>query len=245
MKENMIKSIVITGCSKRIGLGIIKYYCEESDYKLIAVVRKVSKDLENLKKIYNNRVEIIIKDLDKDDLDEIFFEKIINKNETIVGLFHCASNFLFDDEETFNEDNLKCQNRIHYEIFDNAINSYLNLSERYQLKERASFINFGDYKIYYGQKTGISYSESKNLAMKAIKIQAMKTLGKARVNMVSPGYTLATEGYDENYEEIVKNFPFGYSSSISDICDTVNFLLNQHSITGQNIVVDAGAGLKL
>jgi len=239
----MVKTIIVTGCAKRIGLGIVDFYLKNSNYKIIGIVRQTSILLNELQTEYPNRLELIIKDLDKDDLDITFFKKIIKKNGDIKGLIHCASNLLFDEPHNFINENLKAQNRIHYEVFNEAFLSYLEIAKKNNIKSIASFINFGDFKISNGLTIGISYTQSKLLAINSIKEQAKQGLGYIRVNIVSPGYTLPTEGYDENFEKIVSHFPFKYTSSIVDICETVDFLIQQRSVTGQHIVVDAGAGL--
>jgi NAD(P)-dependent dehydrogenase (short-subunit alcohol dehydrogenase family) len=239
----MVNTIIVTGCAKRIGFGIVDFYLKNSNYKIIGIVRKVSISLNELQKEHPDRLELIIKDLNKDDLDINFFKTIIKNNTEIKGFIHCASNLLFDEIHNFTSENLKSQNRIHYEVFNEAFLAYLEIAKKNNIKSVASFINFGDFKVSNGQNVGISYTHSKLLAINSIKEQSKKGLGYIRVNMVSPGYTLPTEGYDENFEKIVANFPFKYTSSILDICETVDFLIQQRSVTGQHIVVDAGAGL--
>ncbi len=238
-----MKTIIITGCAKRIGLGLVDFYLKNSNYKIIGVVRNVSDSLRALKLAYPNRLTIIIKDFESDSLDFSFFNEVINKHGEIKGLMHCASKLLFDEFHNVTNENFQSQQRIHHDIFHNAILSYLETSKQKQLLTIPTFINFGDFKIKNNHTIGISYTHSKLLAMNAITEQAKIGLGLLRVNMVSPGYTLPTEGYDEDFNKIVSNFPFKYTSSVLDICETVDFLINQKSVTGQHIVVDAGAGL--
>lgn len=239
----MSDAIVITGCAKRIGLGILDFYLKNTDYKLFGVVRRVSNDLAELGQQYPNRLKIVLKDLDKESFDIDFFKSIHVESNCIKGFVHCASKLLVDDIVNFNVENLDSQEKIHYGVFDDAVRGYVDFCKSHNVKDVCSFINFGDYKVSNGQTMGVSYTRSKLIAMKNIKNQAIHGLGYARVNMVSPGYTLKTEGVDEDFQKIIDAFPFKYTSTVDDICDAVNFLIHQKSVTGQHIVVDAGAGL--
>lgn len=239
----MIQTIIVTGCAKRIGLGIVSFYLKHSNYKIVGLVRSISSELNNLKSIYPQRLELIIKDFDKEILDTHFFKEITEVHGEIKGFIHCASKLLIDEFETFTDENFLSQKKIHYTLFNESLLSYIEIAKHNILKTIPCFINFGDYKVSNGENVGFSYTHSKLLAINSIKEQAKNSLGYARVNIISPGYTLQTEGYVENFEEIVNDFPFKYTSSISDICETVDFLIKQRSVTGQHIVVDAGAGL--
>ncbi len=239
----MSDTIVITGCAKRIGLGIVDFYLKNTEYQLFGVVRRVSDDLGALAKQYPNRLKIVLKDLDKEYFDIDFFKSIHLESSRFKGFVHCASNLLVDDIESFTVENLNAQEKIHYGIFDDAIRVYVDYCKSNNIKDICSFINFGDYKISNGQTMGFSYTKSKLLAINNIRKQAIYALGYARVNMISPGYTLKTEGIDEKFEKIIEEFPFKYTSSVEDICNTVDFLIHQKSVTSQHIVVDAGAGL--
>lgn len=239
----MVKTIIVTGCAKRIGLGIVEFYLKNSDYKIIGIVRNISGELNNLKNLYPTRLELIIKDFDKDFLDTKFFQNTIKTGSEIKALMHCASNLLVDNFETITSKNFQSQTKIHYSVFNEALLSYLEIAKKTNFETIPCFINFGDYKVSNGENVGFSYTKSKLLAINSIKEQAKIGLGYVRVNAISPGYTLPTEGYLENFEEIVNDFPFKYTSSIPDICDAVDFFIKQRSVTGQHIVVDAGAGL--
>lgn len=241
----MERIIIVTGCTKRIGLGIVNLFLQNSNFKIVGIVRSLSKELNDLCLNYPNKIQIIIKDFEKDFLDVNVFQNIIDQGGQIVGFVHCASNLIYDNFSNYTNKNLISQNRIHYGVFNQAILSYLEVfkNKKNNIKDIASFINFGDYKVFYGKEMGFSYTKSKLLAMKEIKYQALMSLGYIRVNMISPGYILPTEGYSENFEKIIEKFPFKYTSTIEDIYKTVDFIIKQKSITGQHIVLDAGAGL--
>lgn len=239
----MNKTIIITGCAKRIGLGIANFYLKNSDYKVIGVIRNINQNLKELKNLYPERFELIIKDFDKELLDIHFLKEVIDRHGEIKGFIHCASNLLLDNFESLTYKNLQDQKKIHYDVFNQALMSYLEVAKINSFKTIASFINFGDYKVSYGENVGISYTQSKLLVINSIQEHARNGLGYLRANVISPGYTLPTEGYVEDFEKIVESFPFKYTSNIIDICETVDFLIHQKSVTGQHIVVDAGAGL--
>ena len=67
---------------------------------------------------------------------------------------------------------------------------------------------------------------------------------KARVNGIALGQILKNNNQNsENFKKTFCENPLGYSGSVIEICNTIDFILKNKSITGQIISLDGGAHL--
>ena len=85
LKEFMKNSIVITGAAQRIGLFLTDFFLKK-EYNVIAVVRKNSDELIELKNQYPLQLVIEYKDFLIDTMDIDFWEKY--KTHQIGGFIH-------------------------------------------------------------------------------------------------------------------------------------------------------------
>lgn len=238
----MNKKIIITGAKKRIGFFIAKYLLEKN-YNVTLIIRNQNEELLSLKNKYRDKLTMVEKDLL--DLSEKDIKKIIN-NENMFGFVNCAS--IFDKKLNSIEKEMKVLKEseiIHHDLFVKFMLYYKEMLIENKIKNnKTCFINFIDYKINAGISVEFAYSLSKIKALSTIPFLAKSMAPYIRVNSISPGFTLPTEGCIEDFNGIRECFPLGYGNDCEDLAETVLFLLNQKSITGQNIIVDAGAHLK-
>ena len=65
-----------------------------------------------------------------------------------------------------------------------------------------------------------------------------------KVNGIAPGPVIKSKRQtDRHFKNQVKSTLLRKSVKLEDICDTVEFLINNNSITGQIIAVDSGQNL--
>ena len=90
----------------------------------------------------------------------------------------------------------------------------------------------------------MSYTLSKSALYTFTKTMAMKLSPNIKVNGIAPGPTI------KNIRQSIKHFNKQAKSTLlkksvgtEDICDTVEFLIKNNSITGQIIAVDSGQNL--
>ena len=90
----------------------------------------------------------------------------------------------------------------------------------------------------------MSYTISKSGLQTLTKTMAMRLAPNIKVNAIAPGPTIKSKRQtDRHFRNQVKSTLLKKSVRLEDICDTVEFLINNNSITGQIVVVDSGQNL--
>ena len=73
---------------------------------------------------------------------------------------------------------------------------------------------------------------------------AMRLAPNIKVNAIAPGPTIKSKRQtDKHFKNQVRSTPLKKSVGMDDICDTVEFLINNNAVTGQIIAVDSGQNL--
>lgn len=86
-----------------------------------------------------------------------------------------------------------------------------------------------------------AYTISKAGLETLTRLLARSLAPKIRVNAVSPGLILPSQGIAaEDWERLVNRLPAGQSGSPQDVAQAVLFLIENHYITGETLVVDGG-----
>lgn len=109
---------------------------------------------------------------------------------------------------------------------------------------RPVIVNILDQRVAQPVPDQIAYSLSKSALWQATATLAVAFAGRARVNAVAPGLTLATEDYSAaQVERLARRMPLGALPTPDEIADAVVYLARAESVTGQTIFVDGGAHL--
>lgn len=109
----------------------------------------------------------------------------------------------------------------------------------------AAVVQIVDQRIRNPVPDQLSYSLSKAMLASSTRTLALALAPRVRVNAVAPGLTLPTADYDTaQMERIVSSMPLERLPSPDDIADTVLWLADARSVTGQTVFVDGGANLK-
>ena len=109
---------------------------------------------------------------------------------------------------------------------------------------RPAIVNIVDQRVAQPVPDQIAYSLSKSALWQATATLAVAFAGRARVNAVAPGLTLATGDYsDTQIERLARRMPLGALPTPAEIADAVVWLAQAKSVTGQTIFVDGGAHL--
>ena len=90
----------------------------------------------------------------------------------------------------------------------------------------------------------MSYTISKSGLRTLTKTMAMRLGPNIKVNGIAPGPIIKSKRQTAKHFRIqVKSTLLKKSVRLDDICDAVEFLINNNSITGQIIAVDSGQNL--
>ena len=88
------------------------------------------------------------------------------------------------------------------------------------------------------------YTISKSGLQTLTKTSAIRLAPNIKVNAVAPGPTIKSKRQtDKHFRNQVRSTLLKKSVRSEDICDTVEFLINNNSVTGQIIAVDSGQNL--
>ena len=90
----------------------------------------------------------------------------------------------------------------------------------------------------------MSYTISKSGLQTLTKTMAMRLGPNIKVNAIAPGPTIKSKRQtDKHFRNQVSSTLLKKTVRSEDICDTVEFLINNNSVTGQIIAVDSGQNL--
>ena len=109
---------------------------------------------------------------------------------------------------------------------------------------RPAIVNIVDQRVAHPVPDQIAYSLSKSALWQATQTLAVAFGGRARVNAVAPGLTMATDDYSAaQVDRLAKRMPLGALPTPAQIADAVAWLARAEAVTGQTIFVDGGAHL--
>ena len=90
----------------------------------------------------------------------------------------------------------------------------------------------------------MSYTISKSGLQTLTKTMAMRLGPKIKVNAIAPGPTIKSKRQtDRHFKNQVNSTLLKKVVKLEDLCETVEFLIKNNSVTGQIIAVDSGQNL--
>ena len=234
--------IIITGGATRIGAAIAKKL-SGLGVEIVIHYNKSKSNAEKLKKelsINLTKVYLVKGDLSK----EPDLKKIVKFCKKKLKYFDClinnASLFENDKLENFTTDSWGRHLRTN-------LRAPALLSQgfaKYVRGNNSSIINIIDQRVFKLTPFFFSYTISKTGLYTLTKTSAMSFAPNIRVNGIAPGPTI------KNKRQSLKHFKKQYLSTplkkqvnVQEICNAVDFLIKNRSITGQVIAVDSGQSL--
>tara|TARA_A100001011_G_scaffold122082_1_gene128826 strand:- start:209 stop:964 length:756 start_codon:yes stop_codon:yes gene_type:complete len=234
--------IIITGGATRIGASIARKLSGPG-VELVIHFNKSKRKAERLKKeLLKNktRVYLVKGDLSKE--NEV--NKILKFAKSKLKYFDClinnASLFENDKLENFTTDswgkhlrtNLRTPALLSKEFAKNIKGKNNNI------------INIIDQRIFKLTPFFFSYTISKTGLYTLTKTSAMSLAPKVRVNGIAPGPTIKNKRQSEkHFKKQFMATPLKRQVNVSEICNAVEFFINNKSITGQVLAIDSGQNL--
>ncbi len=238
----MNKSILITGGAQRIGKEIALFFAQKGWNIAIHFNKSQKQALLVKKQIIKMKVQCctIKADLSKEKETISIIKKANQKLGTISCLINCASMFEHDEIENFNSKKWDS----HFNINLKAPAILASYFSKQKKINNANIINIVDQRVLKLTPYFLSYTLSKSALDVLTKTLAMKFAPKIRVNAIAPGPVL------KNYRQSKSHFTKQYQNTllkkpvrIIDICNSIEFIINNSSITGLTIPVDSGQNL--
>jgi dihydromonapterin reductase/dihydrofolate reductase len=243
MTQLEAKTVLITGVSRRLGLLACQYFLEQG-HTVLAVTRKVNKDVQELANEYTGRFRYC----ECFSYDERGAQKVQKafSNFSVDILINNASYFEPDSDSTAE---LARQFNAFYEthmLFPLLICEWFasQFSKAESEDNKGVIINMSDIyalkpdpqrAMYCATKAGLE-----NLSLSL----AAKYAPKVRVNTIQPGpMAFLPEHSQEEMNKVISQTPLAAEGGFEVLVDTMQFIINNHYVTGTSFKVDGGRSL--
>ena len=233
-------AVLVTGAAKRLGRAIATDLAASGWPVVIHynVSKLAAARLKNDIEAAGGRAEIVQADLSRADEPSKLIERAENLCGPVGVLVNNASVFEWDDLSTATSDSFAHHMDLH-------LKSPLFLCQHFsdRLPERAggTILNVIDSRVLSPSPRHLTYTLSKTGLWNLTQILAQELAPRVRVNAIGPGPILPEAGQtEEDLRARCSHLPLQRPASLSEVCDTVRFLLSQKAITGQMIALDGG-----
>ena len=234
--------IIITGGATRIGAAISKKLSGPG-VEIVIHYNKSKSSAEKLKKelsISKTKVYLVKGDLSK----ETDVKKIVKFAKSKLKYFDCLVNnaSLFENDKIENFTTNSWGRHLRTNLRAPAL-----LSKEFAKNTKSSnnnIINIIDQRIFKLTPFFFSYTISKTGLYTLTKTSAMSLAPNIRVNGIAPGPTLKNKKQTEkHFRKQYLATPLKRQVDLKEICNAVDFLINNRSITGQVLAIDSGQNL--
>jgi len=236
-------SALITGGAQRIGASILEYLAKRK-FKIVAQYNKSESEVKLIKKKLNEyNLDLHFMKYDFENLNKLegFFKSAEKKIGKFDVLINNASSFEFDTIRSTD-----------FKKFDLHIN--VNLKAPYFLskyfakslgkKKEGLIINLLDQRVKNITPYFTSYTVSKYGLYALTKSLALNLAPNIRVNAIAPGPTLQSKNQTKSqFNSQVLRTPLMKQVKLDEINESVGYLINNMSVTGQVLTLDSGQSL--
>ena len=239
----MNKNLLITGGSTRIGKEIALHFSRKGWNIAIHYFKSYSK-AKILKKILEkNSAKVILIKADLRKIKQV--KKIIPLVKKKLGTIHCLVNnaALFEKDDISNFPIKSWNDHLNTNLLAPTI-LIKEFATQAPKKNNSNIINIIDQRVFKLTPIFMSYTLSKSALYTLTKTMAMRLSPNIKVNGIAPGPTIKNKRQsNKHFNQQAKSTLLKKPVRLKDICDTVEFLINNNSITGQVIAVDSGQNL--
>tara|TARA_B100000686_G_scaffold263167_1_gene276788 strand:- start:123 stop:872 length:750 start_codon:yes stop_codon:yes gene_type:complete len=237
------KNLLITGAATRVGRAIALHFAEKGWNVALHYFRSSSKALKLKKIIEQNWVKAALIKADMRNPKQV--EKIMLIAKKKLGTIDCLINnaALFEKDDILNFTSKSWNEHLNINLLAPAILTK-QFAKQAPKKTVSNIINIIDQRIFNLTPFFMSYTISKSGLQTLTKTMAMRLGPNIKINGIAPGPTIKSKRQtDRHFKNQVQSTLLKKSVRLEDICDTVEFLINNNSITGQIIAVDSGQNL--
>jgi len=237
------KNLLITGAATRVGKAMALHFAEKGWNIALHYFRSSSKAKELKKIIEQNWVKVALIKADLKNSKQV--EKIVPLAKKKLGAIDCLINnaALFEKDDIANFTTKSWNDHFNINLLAPTILTK-QFAKQASKKTVSNIINIIDQRIFNLTPFFMSYTISKSGLQTLTKTMAMRLGPNIKVNAIAPGPTIKSKRQtDRHFRNQVKSTLLKKSVRLEDICDTVEFLINNNSITGQIVAVDSGQNL--
>ena len=237
------KNLLITGAATRVGKAMALHFAEKGWNIALHYFRSSSKAKKLKKIIEQNLVKVVLIKADLKNPKQV--EKVIPLARKKLGTIDCLINnaALFEKDDIANFTNKSWNDHLNINLLAPTILTK-QFEKQAPKKIISNIINIIDQRIFNLTPFFMSYTISKSGLQTLTKTMAMRLGPNIKVNAIAPGPTIKSKRQtDKHFRNQVRSTLLKKSVRSEDICDTVEFLINNNSVTGQIIAVDSGQNL--
>jgi len=237
------KNLLITGAATRVGKAIALHFAERGWNIALHYFRSSSKARELKKIIEQNWVKVALIKTNLKNPKQV--EKIVPLAKRKLGTIDCLINnaALFEKDDIANFTTKSWNDHFNINLLAPTILTK-QFAKQAPKKTVSNIINIIDQRIFNLTPFFMSYTISKSGLQTLTKTMAMRLGPNIKVNAIAPGPTIKSKRQtNKHFRNQVKSTLLKKSVRLEDICDTVEFLINNNSVTGQIIAVDSGQNL--
>ena len=237
------KNLLITGAATRVGQAIALHFAEKGWNIGLHYFRSSSKAKKLKKTIEQNWVKVALIKADLKNAKQA--EKIIALARKKLGTIDCLINnaALFEKDDITNFTTKSWNDHLNINLLAPTILTK-QFAKQASKKTVSNIINIIDQRIFNLTPFFMSYTISKSGLQTLTKTMAMRLGPNIKVNAIAPGPTIKSKRQtDKHFRNQVRSTLLKKSVKAEDICNAVEFLINNNSITGQIIAVDSGQNL--
>ena len=234
------KNLLITGAATRVGKAMALHFAEKGWNIALHYFRSSSKAKELKKIIEQNWAKVALIKADLKNSKQV--EKIVPLAKKKLGAIDCLINnaALFEKDDIANFTTKSWNDHFNINLLAPTILTK-QFAKQASKKTVSNIINIIDQRIFNLTPFFMSYTISKSGLQALTKTMAMRLGPNIKVNAIAPGPTIKSKRQtDRHFRNQVKSTLLKKSVRLEDICDTVEFLINNNSITGQIVAVDSG-----
>ena len=237
------KNLLITGAATRVGKAIALHFAERGWNIALHYFRSSSKAKKLKKIIEQNLVKVVLIKADLKNPKQV--EKVIPLARKKLGTIDCLINnaALFEKDDIANFTTKSWNDHLNINLLAPTILTK-QFAKQASKKTVTNIINIIDQRIFNLTPFFMSYTISKSGLQTLTKTMAMRLGPNIKVNAIAPGPTIKSKRQtDRHFRNQVRSTLLKKSVRLEDICDTIEFLINNNSVTGQIIAVDSGQNL--
>ena len=237
------KNLLITGAATRVGKAIALHFAERGWNIALHYFRSSSKAKKLKKIIEQNLVKVVLIKADLKNPKQI--EKVMPIARKKLGTIDCLINnaALFEKDDITNFSTKSWNDHLNINLLAPSILTK-QFAKQASKKTVSNIINIIDQRIFNLTPFFMSYTISKSGLQTLTKTMAMRLGPNIKVNAIAPGPTIKSKRQtDKHFRNQVRSTLLKKSVKAEDICDAVEFLISNNSITGQIIAVDSGQNL--
>lgn len=240
-----MKSILVTGVSRGLGLTLVKILLEEKDLTVYGISRTMTPELRDLIDNYGDRLKWMAYDLaNVKDIRNDIFKNFIGFKTQIHGYVNNAA-IAYDDIAT-NLNYGPLLNMYNVNVFSPMLITKFAIRHFLLHNIKGSIVHLSSISVHTGYKGLSMYASSKG-ALEAFSKNVAREWGEMgiRSNTLVAGFMetdMSATLNDDQKNRIYNRTSMKKPTTVESVAETIKYLLNDgaSSITGQNIYVDCG-----